>query len=182
MEDILVFDKTIKEKKQEEIAKVLNGKSAYDIAKNNGFEWTEKEWLDSLWWYTPVKWEDYDDWESAYDIAVRNGFKWTEKEWLESLAAKFDMKWEDIVSLINAILSKDDKFKIDAKHIKWLQKQKEEIIWRQTHSVNWIPSWGKKWYKLVKNSDDDFDTIWVEDTNTRTPTEDDSFINAIIFW
>ena len=131
MEDVLVFDKTRKEKEQEEIAKALNGKSAYDIAKDHGFEWTEEEWLDSLWWHTPKKWEDYKDGESVYEIAVRNWFKGTEKEWLENIAYK--MKWEEIVSLINAILSKDDKFKIDAKHIKWLQKQKEEFI---TLSIN----------------------------------------------
>lgn len=160
MEDVLVFDKTRKEKEQEEIAKALNGRSAYDIAKDHGFEWTEEERLESLWWYTPKKWKDYKDGESAYDIAVRNGFKGTEQEWIDSLTTKLNMKWEDVVSLINAILSKDDKFKIDAKHIKWLQKQKEEIVWRQTHSVNWIPEWWAINYALFKKSEKDFDTEW----------------------
>jgi len=53
----------------------LEGKSAYDIAVENGFQGTEAEWLDSL------KIEG----KSAYDIAVENGFQGTEAEWLESL-------------------------------------------------------------------------------------------------
>ncbi|MBO6302799.1 MAG: hypothetical protein J6N15_10220 [Ruminiclostridium sp.] len=47
--------------------------SAYETAVRNGFNGTEKEWLDSLVG------------ESAYEIAVRNGYKGTEKEWLSSL-------------------------------------------------------------------------------------------------
>lgn len=36
-----------------------NGKSAYEIAVDNGFEGTEQEWLDSLQGYTPQKGIDY---------------------------------------------------------------------------------------------------------------------------
>lgn len=53
------------------------GKSAYEIAVDNGFEGTEEEWLASLRVTTPGK--------SAYEIAVDNGFEGTEAEWLESL-------------------------------------------------------------------------------------------------
>ncbi len=52
------------------------GKSAYEIAVENGFVGTEQEWLDSL------KGEEGD---SAYEVAVENGFVGTEEEWLESL-------------------------------------------------------------------------------------------------
>lgn len=49
------------------------GKSAYEVAVDNGFVGTEVEWLASL------------KGKSAYDIAVDNGFVGTEVEWLASL-------------------------------------------------------------------------------------------------
>ena len=52
------------------------GKSAYEIAVQNGFEGTEAEWLDSL---------NGEDGKTAYEIAVDNGFEGSESEWLESL-------------------------------------------------------------------------------------------------
>lgn len=48
-------------------------KSAYDIAVENGFVGTEKEWLKSL------------TGKSAYDIAVEEGFVGSKEAWLESL-------------------------------------------------------------------------------------------------
>ena len=61
----------------------LQGKSAYDIAVDNGFQGSETEWLESL------KGQDgkdgQDGGKSAYEIAVDNGFVGTEQEWLESL-------------------------------------------------------------------------------------------------
>ena len=63
--------------------KVLNGTiyapeyvDAYDIAVQNGFKGTAKEWLDSL---------HGADGKSAYEDAVAAGFKGTEEEWLDSL-------------------------------------------------------------------------------------------------
>ena len=50
----------------------ITPKSAYDIAKDNGFTGTVSEWLESL---------------SAYGIAVKNGYTGTITEWLESLKA-----------------------------------------------------------------------------------------------
>lgn len=47
--------------------------TAYGVAVQNGFNGTEKEWLESL------------EGLSAYEVAVANGFKGTEQEWLESL-------------------------------------------------------------------------------------------------
>lgn len=60
------------------------GKSAYDIARDNGFVGTEQEWLDSL------KGKDGEyagQGDSAYDIAVKNGFVGSEEEWLNSLVS-----------------------------------------------------------------------------------------------
>ena len=55
------------------------GKSAYEVAVENGFDGTEEEWLASL---TGA------DGKSAYQIAVENGFTGTEAEWIESLKGK----------------------------------------------------------------------------------------------
>lgn len=55
------------------------GKSAYEIAVENGFEGTEEQWLASL------KGEKGDDGMSAYDVAVKNGYSGTESQWLASL-------------------------------------------------------------------------------------------------
>lgn len=55
------------------------GKSAYEVAVENGFSGTEAEWLASL---TGA------DGKSAYQIAVENGFTGTEAEWIESLKGK----------------------------------------------------------------------------------------------
>ena len=55
------------------------GKSAYEVAVENGFSGTETEWLASL---TGA------DGKSAYQIAVENGFTGTEAEWIESLKGK----------------------------------------------------------------------------------------------
>ena len=54
-----------------------NGLSAYEIAKQNGFVGTEKEWLESL--------QFGEDGLTAYQVAVNNGFEGTEGEWLQSL-------------------------------------------------------------------------------------------------
>lgn len=55
--------------------KIGSGESAYEIAVRNGFQGTEKAWLNSLVG------------ESAYEIALDNGFQGTEKAWLNSLKA-----------------------------------------------------------------------------------------------
>ncbi len=53
------------------------GKSAYEIAVDNGFVGTEQEWLDSL---------KGKDGKSAYEIACDSGlFSGTEEEWLQAL-------------------------------------------------------------------------------------------------
>lgn len=53
------------------------GKSAYDLAVENGFTGSVTEWLATL---------GGENGKSAYQIAVENGFQGSEKEWLLSLA------------------------------------------------------------------------------------------------
>lgn len=83
-----------------------DGKSAYEIAVENGFVGTEEEWLASLkgeqgdaFTYDDFtqdqldalkgdqgdNGEDGDDGLSAYEIAVKNGYQGTEAQWLDSL-------------------------------------------------------------------------------------------------
>ncbi len=54
------------------------GKSAYELAVDNGFEGTIEEWLESL--KAPIV-----EGKSAYQIALENGFEGTVTEWLDSL-------------------------------------------------------------------------------------------------
>lgn len=68
-----------------------NGKSAYEIAVEYGFEGTEQEWLESLNGNNGTNGSDGkdgingSDGKSAYEVAVENGFEGTESEWLLSL-------------------------------------------------------------------------------------------------
>lgn len=73
------------------------GKSAYDIAVDNGFVGTQKEWLESL---KGEKGEDGQDGQdggkSAYEIAFKNGFVGTEQEWLQSLKGENGKDADDL--------------------------------------------------------------------------------------
>ena len=57
---------------------VNDGKSAYELALDNGYVGTLSEWLESL---------KGEDGKSAYQIAVDLGFVGTEQEWLETLGS-----------------------------------------------------------------------------------------------
>ena len=57
----------------------LNGKSAYELAVEQGYRGTEEEWLESLLG------SDGADGKSAYEIAVENGYSGTEEQWIGSL-------------------------------------------------------------------------------------------------
>ena len=65
-----------------------NGKSAYELAVENGYKGTEAEWLAAL---VGEKGDPGDKGEtgatgkSAYELAVEKGYKGTEEEWLEAL-------------------------------------------------------------------------------------------------
>lgn len=60
------------EKRYDLDMQTIKGKSAYDIAKDNGFTGTQSEWVSSL---------------SAYGVAVSQGYQGTITDWLESLKA-----------------------------------------------------------------------------------------------
>jgi hypothetical protein len=65
-----------------------DGKSAYEIAVENGFEGSEVEWLASLKGDPGEPGSDGADGaegKSAYEIAVDQGFEGSEQEWLDSL-------------------------------------------------------------------------------------------------
>lgn len=68
---------------------IIQGKSAYDIAVEQGFEGTVDEWLESLKGKDGEPGNDGKDFtgtgKSAYEIAVEQGFKGTVEEWLTSL-------------------------------------------------------------------------------------------------
>lgn len=59
-----------------------DGKSAYELAVQKGYEGTLEEWLESL--VGP-------EGESAYDIAKKYGFEGTEEEWLATLSPKVEV-------------------------------------------------------------------------------------------
>lgn len=58
------------------------GKSAYEIAVEQGFVGTVDEWLESL---NGVDGTNGADGDSAYEVAVQEGFSGTKAQWLESL-------------------------------------------------------------------------------------------------
>lgn len=62
-----------------------DGKSAYELAVENGYDGTVEEWLASLVGEVGATGADGKDGKSAYEIAVEKGFAGTEEEWLTSL-------------------------------------------------------------------------------------------------
>lgn len=97
---IAVFDETRDQSIQDTIDTLVttggkqgeDGKSAYDIAKENGFQGSEIEWLESLKGYQGK------DGKSAYDIAKEfDGFQGTERQWIASLKGE---KGEDGKSIV----------------------------------------------------------------------------------
>ena len=92
-----------------EVPEGEKGKTAYEVACDNGFKGTEKEWLESLAgedgksgvyvgaeepqddsnvWIDPEGKETDLRGKSAYEIALDHGFEGSEEEWLESLVGK----------------------------------------------------------------------------------------------
>ena len=61
---------------------MTNGKSAYELAVENGYQGTLEEWLASLVGETGANGADG---KSAYELAVENGYEGTLDDWLESL-------------------------------------------------------------------------------------------------
>ncbi len=64
---------------------VPNGKSAYDVAIQNGFSGTEAQWLASLVGQRGPEGQQGPTGQSAYETALMSGFSGTQTEWLNSL-------------------------------------------------------------------------------------------------
>ena len=62
------------------------GRSAYELAVENGYRGTLEEWLASL---------NGNNGRSAYELAVENGYRGTEEEWLASLKGTAGDKGDD---------------------------------------------------------------------------------------
>lgn len=75
-----------------------NGKSAYELAVENGFKGTVEDWLKSL------------QGKSAYEIAVENGFQGTIEDWYDSIDWQDDvMSADDARALVQSIFNKESK-------------------------------------------------------------------------
>lgn len=61
------------------------GKSAYEVAVDEGFDGTEADWLESLKGKPGARGGIGPEGKSAYEIAVKEGFEGDELEWLDSL-------------------------------------------------------------------------------------------------
>lgn len=95
------------------------GKSAYQIAVENGFVGTEQEWLESL---KGESGEYAGKGLSAYEIAVKNGFVGTEQEWLSSLNTSEDKFALNLNKCLSSVVS------IEAKHSNELSQGSGVII------------------------------------------------------
>ena len=77
------------------LAQGNDGKSAYELAVEKGYQGTEEEWLASL---NGSNGNDGDDGKSAYELAVENGYQGTEEEWLASLKGSAGDQGDDGVT------------------------------------------------------------------------------------
>lgn len=128
-----------------ELTPVESGKSAYEIAVENGFIGSEKEWLESLKGDSLNVEELYDvavkngydkdfltflkeyfndteiKGESAYDIALKNGFTGTEAEWLASLKGDKGDKGEtlDLHKIYLELVERDE---FDGSYLEFVQQ------------------------------------------------------------
>lgn len=90
-----------------------DGKSAYQVAVDNGFDGTEVEWLRSLHGNDGLDGKSGRDGlpgqsgKSAYEIAIANGFMGTETEWLESLKGKDGRDGNDANVDLSEFLTKE---------------------------------------------------------------------------
>lgn len=78
-------------------ALIVETKTAYDIAVENGFRGTESEWVESIKGDPGKDGSDGKDGANSYELALQNGFKGTQEEWLESLKGEpgKDFKYSD---------------------------------------------------------------------------------------
>ena len=154
---------------EEEWLESLNGKSAYEIAVDNGFEGSEISWILSLYGKNG---------KSAYQIAVDFGFKGSEEEWLESLKGK-DAGIEDGKSAYEIAI--DNGF--EGSEEEWIEslKGKDGDNGKSAYEIavgygykgseeEWLNSLfgkdGKSAYELaVKNGFEGSEKEWIESLN-----------------
>ncbi len=135
-----------------------DGKSAYEIAVENGFVGTETEWLDSLIGEQGPQGEqglpgdDGQDGLSAYEIAVFNGFEGTEQEWLDSLhggdPGPQGEPGQDGLSAYEVAVENGFTGTLS----EWL----DSLVGQG------VPTGGSEGQALVKASGEDYDTTWVD--------------------
>ncbi|MBS5787081.1 MAG: hypothetical protein KIC98_04160 [Clostridioides difficile] len=118
----------------------LDGKSAYNIAIENGFTGSESEWIESL------KGKNGDPGISAYQVAVNDGFTGTESEWLDSFKGldgtfnpivEFDELNTEHKTVIGAINEIDTCIKLIPKNPAF-DKLILESDWTQDNDGNYI--------------------------------------------
>ena len=109
----------------------ITGKSAYELAKDNGYVGTEAEWLESL---------------SAYGVAKKGGYTGTLQEWLESLKAAGE--WANANSRLTTLESSIPDYIT-------VEKAQGNEAWRKLHAQmyyhNIFPRWRE--VNLRDNSD-----------------------------
>ena len=74
------------------------GKSAYEVAVDEGFDGTEAAWLESLKGETGARGGVGPDGKNAYEVAVKEGFEGDVTEWLDSLKGDSGRPGKDGVS------------------------------------------------------------------------------------
>lgn len=72
-----------------------SGKTAYEVALDNGFRGTEAEWIESL------AGKEGQSGKTAYELAVEQGFRGTMNDWLNSLEGEAGLPGQGIESIKN---------------------------------------------------------------------------------
>jgi len=144
------------------------GYSAYEIAQQNGFTGTIKEWLESLEGKEGKPGNDGDKGKNAFELAVECGFNGTLQEWIKSL--------EGIEGPSAYDLALENGFEGTVEE--WLKSLKKEGEPGKQGDPGkdgrGIPLDGKAGQILSKKSDDDYDTEWIDKPQGGdfTPNED----------
>lgn len=138
-----------------------DGKSAYEIAVENGFVGSEMDWLDSLIGEQGPQGEQGlsgDDGQdgvnglSAYELAVLNGFEGTEQDWLDSLHGGAPGPQGEPGEDGNSAYEVAVENGFTGTLSEWLDSLVGEGV----------PTGGSAGQALVKASGDDYDTTWAD--------------------
>lgn len=122
-----------------------DGKSAYQIAVDNGFVGTVQEWLDSLRGKDGLNGKDGtngtdgadgENGKSAYDVAVENGFIGSESQWLASLKGKDGIDGKDGAAGLSPRIYHADLSKVGNQIDIILDGIRAQYIYRDTTSIS----------------------------------------------